>query len=112
MSNESHDYDDDFDDALNAADRGDYKTAYKLWLPLAELGDAEAQHLLGLMYYEGQGDPQEYKEAVKWFRLSAEQGDNEAQCHLGVSYSEGQGVEQDYNEALKWYLLSGEQGYS
>jgi len=111
MSNESHDYDDDFDDALNAADRGDYKTAYKLWLPLAELGDAEAQHLLGLMYYEGQGVPQDYNEAVKWFRLSAEQGLAEAQFNLGFMYVKGQGVPQDYVLAHMWFNLSGSNGY-
>jgi len=31
---------DDFQDGLDAANRGDFKTAYKLWLPLAEQGNA------------------------------------------------------------------------
>ena len=36
----------DNNDAFDAAKRGDYKTAYKLWLPLAEQGNAHAQHAL------------------------------------------------------------------
>ena len=38
---------DDFQDGVDAYERKDYKTAYKLWLPLAEQGDADAQVLLG-----------------------------------------------------------------
>ena len=64
-------YGDDLQDGLDAVQRKDYKTAYKLWLPLAEQGDAKAQYNLGQMYYEGQGVPQGHKEAVKWYRLAA-----------------------------------------
>ena len=101
---------DDLQDALDAVDRGDYKTAYKLWLPLAEQGDAKAQYNLGQMYYEGQGVPQDHKEAVKWYRLAAEQGFAKAQHNLGTMYDEGIGVPQDYKEAVRWYRLSAEQG--
>ena len=45
---------DDFQDGLDAYKRQDYKTAYKLFLPLAEQGNASAQFNLGLMYYKGQ----------------------------------------------------------
>jgi len=44
---------------------------------LAERGDAEAQDILGNMYYNGQGVPQDYKEAARWYRKAAEQGDAE-----------------------------------
>ena len=101
---------DDLQDGLDAAVRGDYKTAYKLWLPLAEQGDAEAQYNLGVMYEHSLGVPQDYKEAFKWYRLAAEQGDADAQNNLGVMYNEGQGVPQDYKEAVKWWRLSAEQG--
>jgi len=103
----------DFEDDWNATiayERQDYKTAHRLWLPLAEQGDASAQYNLGQMYYQGKGVPQDYKEAVKWYRLSAEQGFAMAQYNLGVTYHFGQGVPQDYKEAVKWYRLSAEQG--
>ena len=103
---------DDFQDGFDAYKRKDYKTAYKLWLPLAEQGDADAQSNLGWMYENGQGVPQDYKEAVKWYRLSAEQGDAFTQNNLGMMYDNGQGVPQDYKEAVRWFHLSAEQGFA
>ncbi len=85
---------DDFQDGVDAFKRKDYKTAYKLFLPLAEQGDADAQYMLGFMYLRGDGVPQDYQEAVKWYRLSAEQGVRgaRAQFHLGTFYEQGQRV--------------------
>ena len=103
-------YGDDFQSGVDAHQRKDYKEAVRLFLPLAEQGNAEAQFNLGAMYDNGQGVPQDYKEAVKWFRLSAEQGLAKAQLFLGWMYQNGQGVGQDYKEAVKWYRLSAKQG--
>ena len=102
---------DDLQDATDAYNRQDYETAYKLILPLAEQGDADAQVLLGVMYDKGQGVPQDYKNSIKWYRLSAEQGDAQAQYNLGSMYSNGLGVPQDYQEAVRLYRLSAEQGH-
>jgi len=101
---------DDYQDGNDAYNRKDYKTAYKLWLPLAEQGDAKAQYNLGQMYYEGQGVPQDHKEAVKWYRLAAEQGFAKGQYNLGTMYDEGEGIPQDYKEAVKWTRLAADQG--
>ena len=73
---------DDYQDGFDAYNRQDYKTAYKLWLPLAEQGHAKAQSNLGLMYDKGHGVPQDYKEAVKWWKLAAGQHDEQAQFIL------------------------------
>ena len=80
---------DDYQDGWDAYERQDYKTAYKLWLPLAEQGDALAQFNLALMYEDGQGVPQDYQEAFKWYRLSAEQGLSNAQYNVGNMYETG-----------------------
>ncbi len=48
-----------FEDAKAAYDRGDYATALRLLRPLAELGNAAAQHYLGKMYADGMGVPQD-----------------------------------------------------
>ena len=101
---------DDLQDGLDAYKRVDFKTAYKLFLPLAEQGNAIAQFNLGLMYFHGQGVPIDYKEAVKWYRLSAEQGIASAQFNLGLMYFKGQGVPQDYVLAHLWFNLSSSQG--
>jgi TPR repeat protein len=94
------------EDALAASQRGDYATALRLWRPLAEQGDAEAQNNLGFAYADGQGVPQDYAEAVKWYRLAAEQGNAIAQYSLGFQYDKGQGVPQDYVQAHMWYNLA------
>ncbi len=99
-----------WNEGVAAYDRGDYATAFREMKPLAEQGNAEAQHILGLMYNKGQGVPQDYAEAVRWIRKAAEQGDAMAQYNLGVMYNNGQGVTLDYAEAVKWYRKAAEQG--
>jgi len=69
----------------------------------AEQGNANAQNLVGEMYFLGKGVKQDYQEAAKWYRKAAEQGDANAQYNLGFMYKNGQGVKQDYQEAAKWY---------
>ena len=98
------------EDGLAAAQRGDYATALRLWRPLADRGNASAQHNLGVMYSNGHGVPQDYIEAVKWYRKAAEQGFADAQFNLGNIYLNGRGVPQDYAEAVKWYRLAADQG--
>ena len=75
---------DDYQDGWDAYERQDYKTAYKLWLPLAEQGDADAQVLLGFMYSEGQGVPQDYVLAHMWFNLSGSNGDKDAVTNINI----------------------------
>ncbi|HHV6527378.1 TPA: tetratricopeptide repeat protein, partial [Haemophilus influenzae] len=99
-----------FQQGLEATKRGDYQTAFKLWLPLAEQGNASIQFNLGLMYKKGQGIKQDDFEAVKWFRKAAEQGVADAQLNLGNMYAKGLGVKQDDVEAVKWYRQAAEQG--
>ncbi len=103
-------YGGDYQDGVDAHKRKDYKEAVRLFLPLAEQGDAVSQYNLGLMYDNGQGVPQDYKEAVKWYRLSAEQGFASAQFNLASMYATGQGVPQDYALAHMWFNLSGSNG--
>ena len=100
----------DFQKGSNAYSRGDYATALKEWIPLAEQGNAYAQHNLGVMYDNGQGVPQDYQTAAKWYTLAAEQGDAYPQFNLGFRYSNGEGVPQDDKTAVKWYTLAAEQG--
>ena len=59
-----------YDEGRAAYERGDYAKALKEFRPLAEQGDTSAQHILGLMYGNGQGVPQDYAKAVKWHRLA------------------------------------------
>ena len=100
-----------FQQGLEATKRGDYQTAFKLWLPLAEQGDASTQFNLGLMYNKGQGVKQDDVEAVKWYRQAAEQGYAKAQYNLGVMYYQGEGVRQDKGQAKEWFGKACDNGH-
>lgn len=69
----------DFDAGLEAARAGDYATALAEWRPLAEQGNVNAQHNLGVMYDFGRGVPQDVAEAARWYRAAADQGNVQAQ---------------------------------
>jgi uncharacterized protein len=98
------------EDATATLERRDLATAFRLFRPLADQGNAEAQMKLGFMYVTGEGTPQDYVEALKWFRLAAEQGQANAQCFLGLMYFEGRGVMQDYVSAHMWLDLAASAG--
>lgn len=86
--------------------RGDYLTAARVLMPLAERGNPRAQSMVGFMYATGQGVPQNYDAAAYWYRLGAEQGDVMAQYLLGLAYDKGQGVPLDEVAAYKWLNLA------
>jgi len=108
IGGESADF--EFEKGWDAYVRGDYETALREWVPLAEHGHARAQANLGFLYVNGTGVPQDYTTAVKWYTLAAEQGNAAAQTNLGGLYKEGQGVSRDDTTAVKWYKLAAEQG--
>ena len=56
----------DYQDGLDAALEGDYKAALKIFQPLAEQGDINAQYALGWMYDDGRGLSEDDKLAVIW----------------------------------------------
>ena len=100
----------DFQSGMDAADRGNYETALREWRPLAEQGDAYAQHNLGVLYANGQGVPEDYVQARQWYEKAAAQGRPESQFYLGVLYANGQGVPQDFVQAHMWYNLAAAHG--
>jgi uncharacterized protein len=100
-----------FEDGADAYRAGDYATALRLWRPLADAGNANAQFRLGYMYHDGQGVPQDYEAAAAWYRRAAEQGNQFAQFNLGVMYEIGQGVPQDYVLAHMWFNLAAVQNH-
>ena len=102
---------DNMDDALDAANFGDYEKAHNLWLIEAEKSSAVARTNIGLLYEDGLGVPQSDKEAVKWYRIAAEQGEPRAQYYLGTAFEDGRGIPQDYKEAAKNYRMAAKQGY-
>jgi TPR repeat protein len=90
---------------------GDYTTALKEFLPLADQGNVIAQYNLGNMYSDGQGVPKDDAEAVRWYRLAADQGYANAQYNLGFMYKNGTGVLKDLTTAYMWWNIASENGH-
>lgn len=55
---------DSLSDAKRAYDAKDFTKAAKLYMPLAQQGDAFVQYKLGVMYSMGRGVPQDYEETA------------------------------------------------
>ena len=60
-------------DAEAAYARGDYATAFKIWLPLAEQGSAQAQLNVARMYERGEWVAQDKQAATEWYSRAAAQ---------------------------------------
>jgi TPR repeat protein len=104
---------------INSADPYNWRyTQAVYWFrKAAEQGDADAQNVLGNLYYYGHGPLSmelimygSYTQAAFWYRKAAEQGNADAQFSLGFLYDNGWGVPQDYEQAAFLYRKAAEQG--
>ena len=82
--------------------REDLTETIELLLPLAESGDANAQHLLASAYINHE-DTRFRSKAVYWITKSATQGHAEAGYILGFYHFFGIGMPSDPKRAIKWY---------
>jgi TPR repeat protein len=71
-----------WEDGMAAYNRGDYMPAIRLFRPLAEQGNAKAQHLIGVMYHKGEGVTRNDVRAFAWFSMAAAHGDSDAKAKL------------------------------
>jgi uncharacterized protein len=93
--------------AAGAYERKDFATSVEIWRRYAEQGNAEAQTLLGAMFWSGEGVPRDHHEAAKWYLRAAEQGYARAQNNIGFMYGFGEGVPPpDDIQAYKWLSLA------
>lgn len=114
----------DFEGAVDAIKRGDYRTAvvefealagegsaaFREYSARAEKGDLDVQWGLAVMYETGLGVELDFREAARWYRLAAEQGLTNAQKKLAAMYDLGRGVPRNSVESAKWIRLAAEQG--
>lgn len=71
----------------------------------AEMGDADAQSELGMVYYDTDA-----AKAVEWWQKAAAQGNASAQGALGTMYANGLGVPKDTAKAVEWIQKGAAQG--
>ena len=99
-----------FTQIIVAQDVQETKPVFEETKRLAEQGDANAQHILGLCYDNGEGTTKDPKKAVFWYTKAAEQGDAKAQTNLSVLYTFGEGTQKDLKKAAYWCKKAQENG--
>lgn len=97
---------------MDAYQAGNFEEAYRIWHPMAEKGDANAQFNIGLMYRNGNGLKQDDRQALIWFSKAAQQGMLDAQYNTGLMFYEGRGVAVSKHEALEWWKLASNKGHA
>lgn len=84
----------------------DYEGAVRIWRPLADRGDADAQFNLAQAYFLGRGLPQNMTLAEQWYARAARGGHEEAQANYGLLlFQNGR-----QREALPWIERAANRG--
>lgn len=87
-----------------------YTEALNWAMKAALQGNAEAQSMVGHIYYYGAVEiERNYGEAAFWLTKAAKQGRDDAQYLLAVCYCVGRGVKEDDEESFKWFMKAAEQ---
>ena len=78
----------------------------------AQLGDADAQYQLALVYKYGSSEiPKDSAKAIQWLRVLAAKGDRRGENGLGNAYLHGYGVAEDDTTAFDWFYKAAVKGY-
>jgi TPR repeat protein len=99
-----------WDEALAAERSGNYAKAFTEYRKLADGGDIQALHNLGVMYYNGYGVDLDYGKALQCFLEAAEHGVAGSQNNVGYMYAHGEGVPQDFIRAHMWFDIAAANG--
>lgn len=91
---------------------GNIEEALRWHYNAAELGLAEAQYDLAVIWYNEAGVKGNYEAAAYWLSKAADQGFTAAQDQLAYMYETGTGVEKSDEQAMKWWRLAAEKGYA
>ena len=97
----------DFQDGWVAMKQNRFEEARKIFLPLAQGGNADAEELIGVMYAMGLGVERDDYRAFDWYLRSSLKGHPGAQSGIGWYYEVGRGMPApDLVRAYTWYVLS------
>ncbi len=89
---------------------GNFESAKSFWLPLAELGNSDAQAWIGSLYANGDGVEVDDYKAFEWYVKSASGGNVQAQSNVGAMYAMGNGVDKDSDQAIIWFEKASDEG--
>ena len=109
---------DGYQTGLDAYAIGDYQTAMKKWMAVAEgPPDAvdprdyvEAHYAIAMLHWQGEGVPRNFRTSHEWLLKAAQLNHAGAQAKLGYLYTDGVTVPRDFNKAFEWYSKAANQG--
>ncbi len=102
--------DSSYEKAWEAYNNKNYELSFELFKQSANENDSDAQYLVGLMLFNGEGVIKNEQKAVEWFKKSALQDDMDAQYYLGFMTRDGIGIKKDEQKAVEWFKKSANQG--
>ncbi len=99
------------DEGVSAYQRGEYATAQRMLLPLAERGEALAQFALSEIYARGSAEvARDPGQSLAWLEKAVAQDCVRAQLRLACRYTIGDGVAQDHVHARVLYRQAADGG--
>ncbi len=102
----------DLEQGIDAYNRGDYLTAFRLLNTPAVSTIHQAQFILGLMFENGQGVPQSYSEAWGWYGRAVIGEDAVALFKVGFMHYMGLYVAEDPVLAKPLFRQAAEKGHA
>ena len=83
------------------------KKALNWFKQAAKQGHAEAQYMIGTIYY----NTGVFNKAFKWVEKSAQQGFTQSQYMTGIMLVYGRGVQKNIEKAFYWFKQAAKQGH-
>jgi uncharacterized protein len=102
---------DDYAKGIEAFEARKFDQARKVFLALANAGDARAQYRVGAMYDFGIGGAADHTTAFEWYRKSAAGDNADAQYALGEHLMTARDQHSNPAEAIAWYRKAAAHGH-
>ena len=99
-----------FERGLEYYKKNDFPNAFPYFDEAAKIGNADAQHHLGICYAMGRGVKQDMRESLHWSKEAAAQGHIKALSNLAAFYVVGDVVPQNLKKSLELYEQAAQGG--
>jgi hypothetical protein len=99
-----------FQKGVKAYDKGDYATAFKIWLPLAQHEDLAAMRNVALLLRTGKGVDRDPARALWFYEEAGSKGFALAQLNAAFMHLEGDGVPKNLEAAAFWFHAAARAG--
>lgn len=99
-----------FKEGVAAYDKGDFKKAFNIWLPLAQQSDLAAMRNVALLLRTGKGVKRDPARALWFYEDAGSKGFVLAQVNAAFMHLEGDGVPKNLEAAAFWFHTAARAG--